>query len=250
MTGRTENLYEGTVLLEFNEAKHAYTWENKLVPGVTTILKRLNKPALMPWAAKQTSEFVKKNAKDGMTKREIVTLADEAKGAYRRFTDEAADIGSIVHAYAEAKLKGEDAGLPWEKDDNQAVMKACGAFDEWFKAHDVKCLASEMMIFSKSMFYAGTCDFYGYIDGELVVADLKTSSGIWNDYLLQVAAYQLAIEEEANVKISARWIIRLDKKTGKFEAKRYPHNEGHCQAWRSLRELHKHLTRIEEENGL
>ena len=247
MTGRTENLYEGTVLLEFNQAKHAYTWENKLVPGVTTILKRLNKPALMPWAAKQTSDYVKKNAKEGMTKREIVTLADEAKGAYRRFTDEAADIGSIVHAYAEAKLKGEDAGLPWEKDDNQAVMKACGAFDEWFKAHDVKCLASEMMIFSKSMFYAGTCDFYGYIDDELVVADLKTSSAIYHDYLLQLAAYQLAIQEEANVLISARWIIRLDKKTGEFEAKRFEHSEAHCEAWRSLRKLHHYLTRIEEE---
>ena len=27
MTGRTENLYEGTVLLEFNQAKHAYNPE-------------------------------------------------------------------------------------------------------------------------------------------------------------------------------------------------------------------------------
>ena len=243
MTGRSENLYEGTVLLEFNEAKHAYTWENKLVPGVTTILKRLNKPALMPWAAKQTSDYVKKNAKDGMTKREIVMLAEEAKGAYRRFTDEAADIGSAVHGYAEGILKGENPARP----DHPAAVKGVEAFEKWMDSHKVKCLASEMMIFSKSMFYAGTCDFYGYIDDELVVADLKTSSAIYHDYLLQTAAYEMAISEEANVLIPARWIIRLDKKTGEFEAKRFEHSDAHCEAWRSLRKLHSYLTRIEEE---
>lgn len=245
MGDRRQTLYEGTVELEFDDKLHAYTYENKLVPGVTTILKRLNKPALMPWAAKMTAEYVKKNAADGMSRSEIVKLADEAKGAYRRFTDEAADIGSVVHSYAEARLKDELVDIP----DHPMAIKGAEAFDAWLKAHDVRCLASEMMIFSKSMFYAGTCDFYGYIDDELVVADLKTSSGIWNEYLLQTAAYQLAIEEEANVQIPARWIIRLDKKTGKFEAKRFEHSEAHCEAWRSLRKLHSYLTRIEEEQA-
>ena len=243
MSERSETLYEGTVLLEFNEQKHAYTWEDKLVPGVTTILKRLNKPALMPWAAKQCSDYVKKNAKDGMTKQDIVMLAEEAKGAYRRFTDEAADIGSAVHAYAEGILKGESPVRP----DHPAAIKGVEAFERWMDSHKINCLASEMMIFSKSMFYAGTCDFYGYIDDELVVADLKTSSAIHHDYLLQTAAYEMAISEEANVLIPARWIIRLDKKTGQFEAKRFEHSDAHCEAWRALRKLHSYLTRIEEE---
>lgn len=245
MGDRRQTLYEGTVELEFDDRLHAYTYEKKLVPGVTTILKRINKPALMPWAAKMTAEYVKKNAVDGMSRAEISKLADEAKGAYRKFTDEAADVGSIVHAYAEAKLKGEETTVP----DHPMAIKGVEAFDSWLKSHDVRCLASEMMIFSKSMFYAGTCDFYGYIDDELVVADLKTSSGIWLEYLLQLSAYQLAIEEEASVQIPARWIIRLDKKTGKFEAKRFEHSEAHCEAWRALRKFHGYMTRIEEEQA-
>lgn len=240
-----KKLYGGKVELTFNEKEHVYMKDGYKVPGVTTILKRLNKPALMPWAAKMTAEYVKSNAADGMSAADIKKLADEAKGAYRRFTDEAADIGSVVHSYAENMLKGQ----PTEEPDNEAAQNGVKAFKEWMSSHDVKCYASERMIFSQNMFYAGTADFFGTIDGELVVADLKTSSGIWNEYLLQTSAYQMAIEEEDGCEIDARWIIRLDKKTGKFEAKRYPHSDAHCAAWTHLRELHKHLTHIEQEYG-
>lgn len=245
MGDRSEKLYGGQVTLEFDDKLHAYRKDNYLVPGVTTILKRLNKPALMPWAAKMTSEYVKKNAVEGMSLKEIKQLADEAKGAYRRFTDEAADIGTIVHNYAENRLKG----LPVEEPDNEAAQNGVKAFNDWLSQHDIKCYASERMIFSREMFYAGTADFYGTIDGELVIADLKTSSGIWNEYWIQTSAYQLAIEEEDNVEIDARWIIRLDKKTGKFEAKRLPHSDAHCDAWKALRILHGHLTHMEQELG-
>lgn len=243
MSDREESLYDGEVKLVFDAKKHAYRYGEKFVPGVTSVLKLLNKPALVPWAANQCASYVKSKAKDGMTRPEIVALADEARKAYQRFTDEAADIGSLVHNYAESVLKGEEVALP----EHPAAVKGCNAFEEWRKSHEIKCLASEMIIFSKEMFYAGTADFYGYIDGELVVADFKTSSGIWNEYLLQTAAYQLAIEEEANVKIQARWIIRLDKKTGDFEAKRFPHSEAHCEAWRTLRKLYSYMSKIEEE---
>lgn len=243
MSDRSEMLYDGEVNLVFNDKKHAYMIGDKFVPGVTTILKLLNKPALVPWAANQCAAYVKANAKDGMTRPEIVALADDARKAYQRFTDEAADIGSMVHHYAEATMKGEEVAIP----DHPAAIKGCNAFEEWRKSHEIKCLASEMMIFSRDMYYAGTADFYGYIDGELVVADFKTSSGIYPEMALQACAYQLAIEEEAKVQIAARWIIRLDKKTGAFEAKRFPHSEAHCEAWRTLRRLHSYMSKIEEE---
>lgn len=245
MSDRVEKLYGGDVELKFNDAAHVYEHEGYAVPGVTTILKRLNKPALMPWAAKMTAEYIKANAVEGMSIKEVKRLADEAKGAYRRFTDEAADIGSIVHAYAENKLKGLDA----EEPELEAARNGANAFNEWFSQHSIKCYASERMIFSREHFYAGTADFFGEIDGELVVADLKTSSGIWNEYLLQTSAYQIALEEEDKCEIQARWIIRLDKKTGKFEAKRYPHSDAHCNAWLHLRNLHRELTHIEQEYG-
>lgn len=243
MGDRSETLYDGDVTLTFNDKRHAYMVGEKFVPGVTTILKLLNKPALVPWAANQAAGYVKSKASDGLSKKDIVLIAEEARKAYQRFTDEAADIGSMVHAYAEAALKGEEAVMP----EHPAAIKGCNAFGEWRKSHDIHCLSSEMMIFSREMYYAGTADFYGYIDGELVIADFKTSSGIWNEYLLQTAAYQLAVEEEAGVKIDARWLIRLDKKTGDFEAKRFPHSEAHCQAWRLLRQLHTYMSQIENE---
>lgn len=40
--------------ITFNEAAHSYTVNGEAVPGVTSVLGLLNKPALPPWAAKMT----------------------------------------------------------------------------------------------------------------------------------------------------------------------------------------------------
>lgn len=245
MGDRLEKLYGGEVTLSFNDARHVYEKDGYAVPGVTTILKRLNKPALMPWAAKMTAEYVKANAADGMTAKEIKKLADEAKGAYRKFTDDAAEIGTIVHAYAENRLKGLEAQEP----EIEAAKNGVAAFNEWLSSNSVQCFSSERIIFSKERFYAGTADFFGRINGELVVADLKTSGAIYEDYILQLHAYMLAISEEEHCKFDASWIIRLDKKTGKFEAKRFPVDDRIFNAWCALRELHRELTYLEQEYG-
>ena len=44
--------------LKFYDASHRYKLDGEWVPGVTTILGVLNKPALTKWAASQVAEYV------------------------------------------------------------------------------------------------------------------------------------------------------------------------------------------------
>ena len=76
-------------------------------------------------------------------------------------------------------------------------------------------MESERIVYSKRLFYCGTCDLFATINGKPTVVDFKTGSGFYEDQPLQLAAYATAIEEELNVEIKDGWIIHLDKETGK-----------------------------------
>lgn len=256
------SLYGGDVTIGFDGRKHAYTWKEKgyLIPGVTSILQRMAKPMLIPWAAGMASGYWvdklrARREQDGvipLLDSELDSLHKEAKGHHQRFTREAADIGKQVHAYAELCLRatmrgyrGKALSFPDTKDER--ILNGCNAFEDWVQAHDVEIIEPERVIFSREHFYAGTCDVYGYIDGELCIGDFKTSSGVYVDHLLQTAAYQIAVEEELDEEIPARWLIRLDKKTGEFHAERHARNNMHSDAFLALRALHGLMSKIEDK---
>lgn len=239
----------------FDPKLHAYTCDGRFVPGVTAILSAINKPALVQWAANMASEYALREilrlAKpiNGSANVEVAmsgvhVVCKEAKTAHRKFSKAAADIGSNVHAYAEAVFKK----LPCPELTTEEAKRGAKAFHEWLEKHRVQVIESERVVFSRNHWFAGTCDFTAEIDGELCVGDLKTSSGIWPEMLLQTAAYQHAIEEETKGQFKARWIVRLSKKDGQFEAKRFGDSYlGDFEAFRACLTLHKHLQRLDEK---
>jgi len=265
-------LYDGAVTINFDGRAHMYTWIERgvAVPGVTSILQRMAKPMLVPWAAKMSAQYVLQTLGEvdyalgevpaeerndlivGTTLGELQKICLAAKGHHQRFTREAASIGKKVHAYAEARLratmpgdksKGRQPPLPDTNDER--VLRGCDAYDKWIEAHKVEVIEPERVLFSQRYLYSGTADFMGYIDDEYVVGDFKTSSGIYVDHLLQTAAYQLALEEELGDRVPARWLIRLDKKTGDFHAERHARSKLHGEAFLALRELHRLMSKIE-----
>ena len=221
--------------LSFDADAHAYTWGGEFVPGVTTILQCLGKPALVPWAAGMASDHWLEAAKAGRT--DWAAIHKEAKGAHRKKTQAAADIGHEVHAYAEAYFKKQT--LP-ELTSDQA-RRGVEAFHKWVSAHTIEILASERQIFSKEHYYAGTCDFVAKIDGVMGVGDIKTSSGIYPEMRFQTAAYQHALQEEKGIEFPVRWIIRFDKKTGEFEAKTFKEFDLDFQGFKAALVLHRTL---------
>lgn len=219
--------------LAFDAEAHAYTYAGEFVPGVTSILKCIDKPALMPWAIGVTRDYWLEQVNAGRT--DYAKIHKESWNASKKISKTAADIGKNVHAYAEAFFKKQDVPV-LETDE---AKRGVEAFHKWLDAHKVVVKASERFVFSKQHYYAGTCDFVAEVDGVLSVGDIKTSSGIYDEYRMQTAAYQQALQEEKDMKFEVRWIVRFDKKTGEFEAKPFYNFDLDFQGFEAALKLHR-----------
>jgi len=226
---KTVTLYNGEVTIDFDADKHFYRVVGSQVKpdGVTTILGLVPK-YLLPWVAKVTAEHIRAGLFDRMSRGDSITemsyleaLCNEAKKAHTVKRDTAGDIGTLVHAFAEEVISQGDewlsvvAGL-FEGMPDEAVP-GCAAFINWWTvvAPGISECESERIVFSRRLFYCGTCDLFATINGKPTVVDFKTGSGFYEDQPLQLAAYALALEEELGVEINDGWIIHLDKQTGK-----------------------------------
>ena len=88
--------------LQFDEKLHLYTLDDKPITGVTTILKTIAKPALLPWAAGCASSYIEEEVRKIASKyddleymkvlaKEWERILKEAKSAYRKKADKAAN---------------------------------------------------------------------------------------------------------------------------------------------------------------
>jgi hypothetical protein len=225
--------------LQFEPGRHRYVWGGEPIPSVTTILGRLAKPALIQWAADQTVKHIQ--AVGDISPEGLAV----ARLAHLRTKKEAAGIGTSVHTYAEARLRGDGAvAMPA---DEQAAA-GCRAFEDWARQHDVAPIVLERRVLSARHGFAGTADFWGHIDGGLAILDFKTSSAIWPEHWLQTAAYEIAIREELGLEHAdiTRWIIRLDKATGAFEARSRQRSEIDTEAFTSLANVHRLMRQAEK----
>jgi hypothetical protein len=90
------------------------------------------------------------------------------------------------------------------------------AFYEWCMIYDPRVALVEHAVWSEIHRFAGTIDFIGTInvpDGDkhfskeqwgkeiLIILDWKTSSGIWEEYELQVASYRIAVIERMSQRL-------------------------------------------------
>ena len=142
--------------------------DGTLVPGVTTVLGVLNKPALVPWANK-------------------LGLAGINVGQY---VDVLAQIGTLGHALILSHLTGTKPDL--SEYTTQMLDKAENcllSYFEWEGQHKLKPILCETPLVSETYRYGGTPDFFGDVDGILTLLDFKTGRAIYDDYFYQLAAY-------------------------------------------------------------
>lgn len=214
MGNTVTKLYGGKVILAFDEARHEYKINGNVAPGVTTILKVVNKPALVGWAVKCCAQYLLANLHAGeVDEVQIGLLADRMKRSYRDVMAEAASIGTIVHAFAERYFKGQKPAVP----KNKAALNGVEAFLAWTKEHEVKPVEVEFRVCSLAHGYCGSGDLDAHVDEQRCVIDYKTSSGIWPEYFLQDEAYMIAREEELGIKYAGGRVVRFDKTSGEFE---------------------------------
>jgi len=232
-------MYNDTVELVFTNSFHRYTVNGTACVGVTTVLSTLAKPALIPWAVNMTVEYLQENMKPGVQYDEvqISEMLKEAKGAYRKKKEKAADVGTLVHAWIEGYIKGEKPPMP----KNAEMLIAVEAFLKWVKEKKVKFLRSEFPVYSKKYNFAGTCDFTCEIEGKRYVGDIKTSNAIYNEYLLQVSAYRYAIQEEENKAYDGMLIVRVPKTAEEIEVVEFNDYQENAKAFLYLLNVYNRL---------
>lgn len=206
-------LYNNSIELNFDEERHLYHVGGVKIDGVTGVLTTIAKPALIYWAVNECIKCLNQALKPGEAYDEIqiAAMLEAGKTAHRKKSGEASQIGKMVHQWIEDYIAGKN---PTALVHAQA-KKSVEQFLQWEKDHKVKFLESERIIYSKEYKYAGTLDFICEYEGKKWLGDFKTSSGIWDEYWIQTAAYQHAYQEEfPQEDIEGIMIVRIGKDGG------------------------------------
>lgn len=197
------------------KAHQRYYYNNKRVPGTTTILGVLNKPALMHWAWNLGMQGID----------------------YKAYTDDMAKIGTLVHLRIENHIKG----IPTDFEDytpTQVKISDVGfeKYLEWEEENDPQYLMSELQLSTKD--YGGTIDLYAKIKDKYVLIDFKTSKAIYDDQFCQVSAYANLMREN-DMEVDKVMILRIgrDKSEG-FEVRTISNEEEYLKVFKACIEIY------------
>jgi len=181
-----------------------FTSDSKQVRSVTTLINAhlgWNKQMLIAWARIQGLK-----GKDAMKVR-----------------DEAADIGTLAHKYCEAFIKKEKVDTA-DYSENQ-IKKAIIAYDaflDWNSQLKPEFVESEIKLISDKYMTGGTCDLILRVKNKLVIADQKTSKGLYPEMVVQLGGNKKLYELQTGNKISSGMLLRLDKEGKGFEQHSIP----------------------------
>ena len=174
--------------LKFYEASHRYRLDGEWVPGVTTILGVLNKPALPKWAAGAVAEYVADHREHvehlyAAGRGPMVAALKEMPWQRR---DDAAERGTRFHEYAERIARGEEVDVP---DHMVPLVENALAFME---DYDVEPLELEIACGSREHQYAGTADLIADSKIGRAIWDWKSGKRIYPEFAFQLNAYAFA----------------------------------------------------------
>lgn len=246
----TTKLYDGSIELDFDEIKHRFTVNGKSIISVTGVTSVIDKSRpLIYWAVGLAKGFLMENLQtliDDTKGDKIAAIIEEAAKQHSIRKQQAADVGTQVHAWVEAFIKAKSKKDWPEIPKDPQVFNGITAFLKWVDEYDVKFISSERHIYSKKHKYAGIMDAEAIIQKKLCVIDFKTSKGIYPEMRFQVAAYQAAVEEESGKEYSGnKWLARFDKETGEFEAHEFAEQEKDFKAFLAALELRRRLKELE-----
>lgn len=175
--------------------------DGSVVPGVTTVLKKLDKPAVTQWAVDNTAAFAVANIDALLNRTEeqgygflrwywkrdpIAGDTTDIRNFSNGVLNDAAELGSLVHDWIAA-----DHGACPYPDVSAApdyFWEMVNEWDKWKQEHDVVPIHTEVTLWSHQYGYAGTADAFWRVDGVPMLVDVKTSRNTWDEHYMQLAA--------------------------------------------------------------
>lgn len=181
--------------------------------------------ALIPWAVNTNFDWLLENISDEMPKHVLEELIAEARNQHTIKKEKAADIGTQIHEFAEmfGKFKLGECECPVIPEDAVVEVKnGITAFLDWYNKNEVEFIACEKFVYSKQFGYVGLVDAVAKINGEVYIVDYKSSKGIYNEMLYQVAGYKIAYNEEMDANVTKSIILKFGKEDGELEEREIP----------------------------
>lgn len=179
--------------------KHPVTGD--VVPGVTTVLRKLEKPGIAQWAVDNTAAYAVANIDALLSRTEEMGYAflrwywkrDPTSGDMsdiRNYSNgvlnDAANLGNLMHDW----IAAEHGACPYPDvtDAPEFFWQMVAQWDKWKGQHDVEPIATEATLWSHQYGYAGTADAFWKVDGVPMLIDIKTSRNTWDEHYMQLAS--------------------------------------------------------------
>lgn len=180
-------LYKPEIVKKVIDDTHYYYVDGVFKPSVTKILQEAMPT---PFALRQwIGEVGNDKAKEKLEK--------------------AGERGTAIHNACEELLRGVEIDLtqfPLDSD-----KKCLVAFKNWCAEYQPEIVEIEKVLASE-LGYAGTLDILCKIKGDLTIVDIKTSSAVYDEHILQITAYQCALFEMTG-ELANRMILHLNPRT-------------------------------------
>lgn len=223
--------------LSFDEEKHKYILDGERVPGVTTFIHSgyPTSQALISWMKSKTGNAVFDailSSQGGgyypsvtfpLSKKEREEIIKEAKKADKKASEDAANIGTLTHDFAfyteignVLKIAEVEAQIESHIDKDK-ILGCVNQFKEWRSTNQDEMVASEAIVASTQLHAAGKFDRLSRRNGKLILSDFKTSSAMYLEQMIQMAAYAVMIEEWMDLKVEGLEVLRFGKDDAEFQ---------------------------------
>lgn len=160
-------------------------------PSVTEVLSVIYKPHIEAWRKRVGHEVA------------------------NQVSENATTLGTKVHNVCEKMSVGEDV-----TETDTRVLAVAAAYQGFLDEYVEKVILTEQILVSEKLGIGGTMDAYVELKGgKRAIIDIKTSKNFSPEMGLQMAGYQMMLEEKG-YKVDERIIVRLSKdKPGKYYVK-------------------------------
>lgn len=185
---------------------HGYLLDGEKVPGVTTVIKVLDKPALVNWAAKQSAGYAIEHW-DELAGLPLIDRAAKIEKARFVSNKKAIVRGNRIHEFGEKLSTGQPVEVP---DEYRGPAEAYARFlDLW----QLDVLRAETPVCHTEYRYAGTFDAIVHAPRlGTVMLDIKTGSGVYAETALQLAAYRYAnlmVDDEPMIDTDGAYVAHV-----------------------------------------
>jgi hypothetical protein len=165
-----------------------YAKDGALVPGVTTVLGVLAKPALVPWANKL-----------GLAGVDV-----------KNYVDVLATIGQLGHDMICCHNQQKEFISEEPRDLIDKAENCFLSYLSWEKQHEIVPILCEAPLVSEQYRFGGTVDMFALVDGVPTIVDYKTGKAIYPEHIYQVAAYRQLLTEQGH-KVDAVRILQIGR---------------------------------------